>query len=231
MTPSLKVFLQQQQWMQLLTEDEQLQVIHDTYERKVLAGQYVCRASDRAEQWVGVMSGLVKSSVTTSHGMTTTFASVSTGAWLGEGVVQNGTARRFDIIALKESRIALVPRATFLRLYNSNMGFCHYLISEMNKRLSQQMALIEFDRLLDPETRVARFLVMLAEAQMPSNLSCEFDISQVELGNLCGLSRQFINRVIMKLDSLSIVQHKRGQLKIIDLNRLRNFDSFSQCAA
>jgi CRP-like cAMP-binding protein len=231
MTQSLTIFLAEQPWMQLLTELEQARVMRDTFERKVHANQFICRGSDPAEQWIGVINGLVKSSVISPEGTTTTFSSVATGAWIGEGPVLSGTMRRFDIIALKDSRIACVPRSTFLHLYHSNMRFCHYLIGEMSKRLAHQMALIEFDRLLDPETRVARFLVMLAEAQSPCHSTRAFDISQVELGNLCGLSRQFINRVIMKLDSLNIVEHKRGQLTIIDMNRLRSFDSGSQHGA
>ncbi|RJG02957.1 Crp/Fnr family transcriptional regulator [Noviherbaspirillum sedimenti] len=227
MTTGLRLFLAEQPWMQLLSEQEQARVITDTFERHVASGGYVCRAGEPAEQWIGVISGLVKASVMTSQGKTTTYAGITAGGWLGEGSVLNGTLRRFDVIALRDSYIAYVPRSTFMYLYNTNIRFCHFLISQLNKRLAQQMALIEIDRLVDAETRVAKFIIMLVESQTSRNPTWVLEINQAELAQLCGLSRQFINRVFAKLTAKKIIDHSYGRLNILDKDRLQNFDEHS----
>jgi CRP/FNR family transcriptional regulator, cyclic AMP receptor protein len=228
MTLALKLFLTDQPWMQLLSENEQLRVIADAYERSYPTGVFVCQTGDPAEQWIGVMKGLVKACVMTSEGKSTTYAGIGPGGWLGEGSVLNGTSRRFDVITLRDSTIVCIPRFTFMHLYNTNIKFCHYLINQLNRRLAQQMSLIQIDRLLDPETRVAKFLVMLAEAHVVRQSDYVLEINQTELANLCGLSRQFVNRALSKLHALQIIDHRYGSLRLLDMDRLRSFDGTSK---
>jgi CRP-like cAMP-binding protein len=224
MTTALRVFLSEQPWFVLLSEQEQAQVLADAYERRIGSGADVCRAGEPAAQWIGVMDGLVKASVMTPAGKTTTYAGIAPGGWLGEGSVLNGTIRRFDVIALRDSHIAFLPRATFMRLYEHNLRFCHYLIERLNNRLAQQMALIEIDRLVTPEVRVARFLLMLAESQGAASPAPTLDITQAEIAQLCGLSRQFTNRVLSKLVALGLVDHQYGRLTLLDTTGLGQFD-------
>ena len=61
-------------------------------------------------------------------------------------------------MALRESRIAYLPRATFNRLLNTNLCFNRLLLGQLNERLGQFIALVESERLLDPDARVARSL-------------------------------------------------------------------------
>jgi CRP/FNR family cyclic AMP-dependent transcriptional regulator len=224
MTTKLRLFLSGQPWFLLLSDQDKFQVLADAYERRTAAGGVVCRAGEPAEEWIGVMGGLVKASVMTPDGKATTYAGIAPGGWLGEGSVLNGTIRRFDVIALRDSHIAFLPRSTFMKLYESNLPFCHYLIKELNNRLAQQMALIEIDRLIAPEVRVARFLLMLAESQRTSSPEPILEITQSEIAQLCGLSRQFTNKVVSKLVTLGLVEHKYGRLTLLDKERLYDFD-------
>lgn len=224
MTTALRLFLSEQPWFLLLSDQEQAQVLTHAYERRTAAGASVCRAGEPAEQWIGVMGGLVKASVMTPDGKTTTYAGIASGEWLGEGSVLNGTTRRFDVIALRDSHIAFVPRATFMTLYENNLPFCHFLIEKLNNRLAQQMALIEIDRLVAPEVRVARFLLMLAESHQSRSAGPALEISQSEIAQLCGLSRQFTNRVVSKLVALGLVDHQYGRLTLLDKEGLYQFD-------
>lgn len=225
MSAALKIFLSEQPWFQLLCKPEQAMVLANAYERHVDAGGYVCRTGEAAEQWIGVISGLVKACVMTPDGKTTTYAGIATGGWLGEGSVLNGTPRRFDVVALRDSQISFLPRSAFMILYNENIAFCHFLINQLNRRLAQQMALIEIDRLVTPEVRVARFLLMLANSQGGNDPVPTLEISQSEIAQLCGLSRQFTNKVVSKLVAQGLVEHQYGRLTILDKDRLHEFES------
>lgn len=224
MTTALRLFLSAQPWFPLLSNQEQARVLAEAHDRRIGAGGDVCRAGEPAGHWIGVMGGLVKASVMTPGGKTTTYAGIAPGGWLGEGSVLNGTSRRFDVIALRDSHVAFLPRAAFMRLYEHNLRFCHYLIDRLNQRLAQQMALIEIDRLVTPEVRIARFLLMLAESQATASPAPELDITQAEIAQLCGLSRQFTNKVLSKLAALGLVEHQYGRLTLLDTAGLVQFD-------
>lgn len=227
MSTALKLFLAEQLWFQLLSDSEQAHVRDTAYARQVLAGSYICRAGEQADHWLGVVSGLVKASIMTVDGKTTTYTGVAAGGWLGEGSVLNGTIRRFDIVALRDSYIAFVPRTTFMVLHDKNIQFCHFLIRQLNRRLAQQMALIEIDRLVTPEVRVARFLLMMADSQSGKASEPTLEISQAEIAHLCGLSRQFTNKVLAKLTTQGLVEHRYGRLKILNKDGLLRFDPHS----
>jgi CRP/FNR family cyclic AMP-dependent transcriptional regulator len=66
------------------------------------------------ECWIGVVDGLVKMANLSADGKPTTFTGLPAGAWFGEGSLLKDEPRRYGIIALRESRIACMPRATFL---------------------------------------------------------------------------------------------------------------------
>jgi CRP-like cAMP-binding protein len=54
-----------------------------------------------------------------------------------------------------------MPRATFERLLDTNIGFNRFLLMQLNERLAQFIALVERERLLEPDARVARSLAAL----------------------------------------------------------------------
>ena len=54
-----------------------------------------------------------------------------------------------------------MPRATFDRLLDTSIAFNRFLLNQLNERLAQFIAMLEYERLLDPEARVARCLAWL----------------------------------------------------------------------
>jgi CRP-like cAMP-binding protein len=62
-------------------------------------------------------------------------------------------------MALRDSRILRMPIATFHVAARSSLPFTRFLLMQLNERLGQFIGMVENDRLLDPDTRVARCLV------------------------------------------------------------------------
>jgi hypothetical protein len=54
-----------------------------------------------------------------------------------------------------------MPRATFEWLLDTDIGFNRFLLMQLNERLGQFIAMVEHERLLDPDARVARSLAGL----------------------------------------------------------------------
>ena len=129
--------------------------------RKFQAGSYICHRGDRLDAWTGVVTGLVKISAISRDGKAMTFAGVGAGGWFGEGTVIKNEARKYDLVALRDTELALMNRATFMWLFDTSVGFNQFLVHQLNERMGQFIATIEHDRIHDPIARVARNLAWL----------------------------------------------------------------------
>ena len=220
---SLDDMLQASCWARQLSADELEQVKGDTVVRTVPAGQYVCMKGDAVEHWLGVVDGLVKMASNWSSGKTTSFVGLSSGGWFGEGSLMKDEPRRYDVIALRESRIAYMKRSRFQHLLDHSIPFNRFLLIQLNERLGQFIGMMEHERLLNTDARLARCLASMFNPLLYPGSSLELRISQEEIGLLAGISRQRVNQALHALEQAGLVRVDYGTLTILDLDRLRCF--------
>ena len=84
---------------------------------------------------------------------------ISTGGWFGEGSLMKNEPRRYDVMALRESRVAFMNRSTFLWLLDHSIPFNRFIINQINERLGLFIGLLESERLADVDARVARAIL------------------------------------------------------------------------
>jgi CRP/FNR family cyclic AMP-dependent transcriptional regulator len=220
---SLDDMLQASCWARQLSADELEHVKDDTMVRTVPAGQYVCMKGDAVEHWLGVVDGLVKMASNWSSGKTTSFVGLSSGGWFGEGSLMKDEPRRYDVIALRESRIAYMKRSRFQHLLDHSIPFNRFLLIQLNERLGQFIGMMEHERLLNTDARLARCLASMFNPLLYPGSSLELRISQEEIGLLAGISRQRVNQALHVLEQAGLVRVDYGTLTILDLDRLRCF--------
>ena len=212
-------------WGQALAPDELAQVLDTAVERKVPAEGYVARMGEPATHWIGLIEGFLKMSVTSADGRVSTLTGVSTAAWFGEGSLLKHEPRRYDVIAMRPSRLALVPYATFDWLRQRSLPFNHYLQTLLNARLGRFIGMLEYGRLLDADARVARSLAALFNPELYPASQRFVDLRQAEIGLLSGLSRQRANRALKRLEQAGLLRVETRGLTVLDLDGLRNFAS------
>lgn len=208
-------------WGRALDPQALARIESEMLERAVSAGGYVCRKGDPVGHWIGVIDGLVRLSAVSAEGKVATLTGVPSGGWFGEGSLLKSEPRRYDAVALRDSRIALMPRASFERLLDSSIAFNRFLLHQLNERLAQFIAMLEYERLMDPEARVARCLAWLFNPFLYPGLGQTLEVSQEEIGNLCGFSRQRVNQALQALERQGLLRVEYGALTIIDLEGLR----------
>jgi len=211
-------------WMRALDASQHARMREDLVERRIACGGFVCRKGEPVEHWIGVIEGLVKISNVSSGGKTVTFTGIAPGGWFGEGSMLKDEPRRYDAVALRESRIACLPSATFQWLLDTSIAFNRYLLIQLNERLGQFIGTVEIDRLLGPDARVARCLAQLFNPLLYPGLDRKLAISQGEIGYLTGLSRQRVNQALRRLEDIGLLKVDYGGVTVLSVDGLREFE-------
>jgi CRP/FNR family transcriptional regulator, cyclic AMP receptor protein len=210
-------------WSLDLRESEFEHARRGIVEKSYAEGSYICHRRDRLESWTGVTAGLVKLSIVSRSGKAVTLAGIRAGGWFGEGTVLKNEPRHYDLVALRDTRMALMERATFLWLFENSVAFNRFLVRQLNERLGQFIALAEYDRILDATGRLARNIAWLFNPVLYPNLGTQLEISQEEIGLLCGLSRQAANKSLQVLEGKGLLRVEHGGITVLDLERLSRY--------
>ncbi|HEX8962430.1 MAG TPA: Crp/Fnr family transcriptional regulator [Rhodocyclaceae bacterium] len=222
-SPTLAEALRSSRWAAGLTPAEAERVEKGTFERHVPAGGFICRKGEPVDCWFGIIQGLAKMSSDWVSGKTATYTGIPAGGWFGEGSVLKDEPRRYDVIALRDTRVACMRRDTFLWLLDHSIPFNRFLLAQLNERLGQFIGLLESERLLDTDTRVARCLAGLFNPILYPGLGPQLSVSQEEIGYLAGVSRQRVNRSLKALEDGGFLSVEYGGITIRDLDGLRRF--------
>jgi CRP-like cAMP-binding protein len=210
-------------WGQSLTEEEILKALAGTSERVFAAGAFICMKGEPVDYWMGIVSGLGKMASHWTTGKTTSLTGISTGGWFGEGSLLKKEPRRYDVMALRETRVAFMNRNTFNWLLDHSIPFNRYMIAQLNERLGQFIGMMENERMLDTDARIARGLAALFNPVLYPGTNRLLQISQEELGYLAGVSRQRANQALKILEDNKLVRSEYGGINILDLEGLRSF--------
>ena len=222
---SLKLALRSAIWAQSLTPEQMARVEADTFETVVPKGGYVCRKGDMVENWLGIIDGMVKMNNFSRSGKSVTFTGVPAGGWFGEGSILKNEILKYDAMALRDARIARMPASTFMWLLDSSLPFTRFLLMQLNERLGQFIGMVENDRLLNPDTRVARALASMFNSHLYPGLEKLIQISQEELGLLSGASRQRAHQALHLLEKQGLLRVDYGGIRILDLEGLRRYEA------
>jgi CRP/FNR family transcriptional regulator, cyclic AMP receptor protein len=210
-------------WARDLTPEQRQRVLAESADRTVPEGGYVCRRGEAVDFWIGVVEGLVKISSVSPEGKAVTFTGVPPGGWFGEGSLLKTDPWKYDAVALRPSLVALVPRATFAWLLDSSIAFNRFLLLQLNERLSQFIGMLETDRLLDPEARIARCLAMLFNPHLYPGVERRLQLSQEEIGYFSGISRQRANQALRALEAAALLTLEYGGVTVLDVEGLRRY--------
>ena len=208
-------------WMALLAPAEHERAAQDLKIADADAGEFVCRAGRPATYWFGVIDGLLKMSSDSAQGQTMTFTGIPPGGWFGEGTALKRESYRYNMQALRKSRVAGLHVEAFHWLLDNSIAFNRFVMNQLNERLGQFIAAREIDRMPSPNLRVARSLAALFNPVLYPGVGEVLSITQQELAYLVGLSRQRVNEALSALAAEGSIRIEYGGLRVLDLAALR----------
>jgi CRP/FNR family cyclic AMP-dependent transcriptional regulator len=152
-----------------------------------------------------------------------TLAILGQGEFLGEMALLDGLPRSADAMAIEDSQLYVLNRKDFLSFLVNNENAVQAILYSLSTRLRKtddQLAEMCF---LNLSARLAKKLVEMAATQYPDALhpqACSLIISQQELGNLLGVSRESINKELRILRDKGYVSTSRNSILIRDIESL-----------
>jgi CRP/FNR family transcriptional regulator, cyclic AMP receptor protein len=222
-SPNIADLLKTSAWFSVLDDAAQQRVLDDLREVDVPQGAALCRRGDTPVHWYGAIDGLLKWTVTSGDGRSVTLGGLSAGSWFGEGTLLRGVPRTADIIALRPSRVALLSLDTFNWLHATQRSFDHFLLRQINERMHWFLGTFTAHHLLDTDSQVARALAGLFHPFLYPGMDRHLQISQEEIANLTGVSRQRCNAALKRLQESGILQIEYGGITVLDLPGLRRY--------
>jgi len=219
----MRGLLEETDWLRELPFAAKERVLADAYEAFFREGDIVAREGEPANSWIGVAEGLLKVSAVYRTGKVVMFTGIPEGSWVGEGSVIKRELRRYDLIAMRPSRVIHVPGATFRWLLDVSIEFNHVVVTRLNERLGQYIGMMQIDRLSDPIARVARSIATLYNPVLYPHLGSLLSLSQSELGELTGLTRQSISAALKHLETEGLISMAYGGVVIRNLAALLSY--------
>ena len=133
--------------------------------------------------------------------------------------------RRYDIVALRESAVAYMPKTTFMWLLDTSMPFNRFLITQLNERLGQFIGMVEFDRLLASDARVAHCLAAMFNPVLYPRTAVGAAVAGTDVRLPAALSRQRANQALQRLEQAGLVRIDYGGITVRDLAGLRRYEN------
>jgi CRP-like cAMP-binding protein len=210
-------------WSRELTPEEMEIARAGVVEKSFGADEFICMRGDQFDYWTGVVTGLVRVGTVSRGGKIVSYTGLTAGAWFGEGTVLKNEPRQYDVVALRDSRLAMMDRATFFWLFENSVAFNRFLVRLLNERLGHFIAMLEYNRTLDATGRLARCIASLFNPILYLEPAPHLKITQEEIGAISGISRQIANQGLQTLEKQGLLRIEYGGVTVVDLERLRRY--------
>ena len=183
------------------------------------AGEPVCRVGDPGGSMMAVLAGTVRISMPTVKGKEVILADLRPGQLFGEIALLDGKPRSANATALTKCDLLVLERRNVIPFLERNPAACLQLMELLCARIrrsDERMADLAFFEL---PSRLAK--VLLRYASEKTGAEVRLSLSQTELAEMVGATRENVNRCLRDWHRRGIVKLKGGWTVILDTEQLR----------
>jgi len=188
--------------------------------KSVPAGTPIFAKGDPGTSLFAVCTGTVKISNQSHGGKDAVFNLINAGEIFGEIALLDGQPRTAEAIALSDCELMVIDRRDFVPLVKSEPEMALKLIEVLCGRLRRTSEQVEDVIFLDLPTRLAKTLLSLAKHSKASSQGSKVMITQREIGQIIGMSRESTNKQLRMWEEKNWVRLERGGLVLLDPSAL-----------
>ena len=175
---------------------------------------------DRGDSMFFVQHGRIEISIVSEQGRKVVLNQISSGLCFGEISMVDGQQRTAAAVAIEPSVVLPITRAAFLKAVNNCPQLAVNISVILCERLRWVSTAVEEYALLAIDVRLARRLISLAASFGDGKGSVT--ITQNDLADFIGATRESTNKVLMHWKSQGIVDLKRGKIQILQASALEH---------
>jgi CRP/FNR family cyclic AMP-dependent transcriptional regulator len=192
--------------------------------RSLDAGEIVFATGAPGNQMMALLSGTVRISVSSADGKELSLAVIQPGEVFGELTVLDGKERSADAIAETPSTLAMLHRQDVLSFFERNPSAWPKIVEVLCQRLRRTNQAFAEVALLHLPVRLAKAMLRVIDLQTdfaPAKMA-NIRLSQRELGNMVGGTRESVNRCLRNWQRSGIIQITGGSIIVVNRPALEN---------
>lgn len=192
--------------------------------KKLAANEILFMKGDPGTALYGVLAGRIKICSSSKDGKEVTISILEPGGVFGEIALLDGMPRTADAIAMEPVELFMIYRDQFIDFLERHPALSSHLLKMLCSHVRSSNEFVEDFVFLGLSRRLAKRLLSLRVNHNDSLLDDkpqELKVSQVELGQIMGTSREAINRQLQEWRKLGWIELGRGRIKIIETKALR----------
>lgn len=194
--------------------------------RKYRRGETIFHKDDPGSALYIIENGKVKITSPSSEGGELILNILADGDFFGELSILDGAARSASAIAMEATQALVLQRDDFLDVINKKPDVATEIMSILSYRLRRATSLLEDAVFLDLPARLAKRLLELAEkhgVKTDEGLRIDLRLSQHELANSTGASRESVNRLLGQFQDRGLLRLDKQSFLIIDVDGLKEY--------
>ena len=184
-------------------------------------GKELLVQGDPGDMMLILTEGTARVSMLTAGGREIVLAYAEPGAVLGEIALLDGGERTASVTATSAGSALQLGRNALKDFAASHPEFTWSLMQQLARRLRTADQTIESDRAYASGPRLARYLKRLIRKDSIEKTH-RVELSQTELGNFAGMSREHINRQLRSWEESGVISLEQGRVRVLDADMLED---------
>lgn len=181
---------------------------------KFKKGEDLIVQGDAGDSLLILLTGYCRINMIASNGHEVVLDYAEPGQVLGEIAMLDGGERTANVTAIQESSALSITRGAMTDIIAKHPAMSMRLLRNMASRIRMANTMIEADRAYTSGPRLARYLLRLSVSGGEGG-KLKHNLSQSELGNFAGMSREHINRQLSAWSDDAIVAVESGKIRIL----------------
>lgn len=196
--------------------------------QRVAAETRIFTKGDPGDSMYAILRGQLAVQTESSDAKLMLLNILQAGQVFGEIAMLDGGERTATIVATEACDLLRVDRIDFMPFLQARPDLCIRLMGVLCERVRWTSAIIEDTVFLNVTRRLAKRILMLAQSygrKAEDGVRIATFISQEDLANMLGVSREIVNKTIRSFQSSGAISYRNGYLVVHDQDFLERIAS------
>ena len=188
------------------------------------ARRVLVRKGDPGTSMMVVLEGRVQICTRSEEGREFVVNIINPGEVFGEIALLDGSDRTADAVTMDPCELMILERRDFVPFLRAHPDACMRLLEVLCQKLRWTTGVLEAALFLEGPSRLAKVLVHLASLyghSMDNGVELRIRLSQQQLANMVGMSRESINKQLGQWRDEGLIAVGDGRIMITDLEALQ----------